>query len=131
MAVAMMMMLSACTLAVTLADPRVMIGSMYTAKQGLNDLAKTAWKEKVDKYMGTATDVKQLSDPYYVVGVNNTHDFGMITPTKAMEVVLFMYALYVAICSCSQKNMFLVECNGNQAWRFYVCRCRQNCSFCK
>uniref|UniRef100_A0AAV1TEN4 endo-1,4-beta-xylanase n=1 Tax=Peronospora matthiolae TaxID=2874970 RepID=A0AAV1TEN4_9STRA len=86
MAVAMVLMLrAACTLALALADSRVMIGSMYTAKQGLNDLAKTAWNERGGKYMGTATDVKQLSDPYYVVGVNNTHDFGMITPTKAME----------------------------------------------
>ncbi|KAI9918753.1 hypothetical protein PsorP6_011260 [Peronosclerospora sorghi] len=72
--------LSARLLLVALADPRVMIESTYTDPKGLNDLAKTMG----NKYMGTATDVKQLSDRFYTEELSNTHDFGVITPLKAM-----------------------------------------------
>ncbi|KAG1695190.1 hypothetical protein DVH05_020831 [Phytophthora capsici] len=63
-----------------------MVESTYTDPQGLNDLAKTAWQEKGGKYMGTATDIKQLGDPYYIKVLNDTSDFGVITPTNAMKV---------------------------------------------
>ncbi|KAE8909739.1 hypothetical protein PF003_g5830 [Phytophthora fragariae] len=79
------LVLGACSLAVAVADPRVMIETTYTSSEGLNDLAKTAWKSKGGKYMGTATDIKQLSDPYYLQVLNDTHDFGVITPTNAMK----------------------------------------------
>ncbi|KAG6582985.1 putative glycosyl hydrolase family 10 protein [Phytophthora cinnamomi] len=79
------LLLGACSLVVAVADPRVMIETTYTATEGLNDLAKTAWKDKGGKYMGTATDLKQLSDPYYLQVLNDTHDFGMITPANAMK----------------------------------------------
>lgn len=83
---AIALVLGAISLAVALADPRVMIESTYTETQGLNDLAKTAWKDKGGKYMGTGTDIKQMSDPYYIHELNDTRDFGMITPTNAMKV---------------------------------------------
>jgi len=70
--------LGASSLAVAVADPRVMIESTYTDTKGLNDLAKTMGS----KYMGTVTDVKQLSDKYYSAVLNDTSDFGMITPAN-------------------------------------------------
>ncbi|KAG1706720.1 hypothetical protein DVH05_027574 [Phytophthora capsici] len=75
---------SASLLVIVNADPRVMVESMYTDPQGLNDLAKTAWQSRGGKYMGTATDIKQLGDPYYINALNDTKDFGMITPANAM-----------------------------------------------
>ncbi|KAL3656840.1 hypothetical protein V7S43_018297 [Phytophthora oleae] len=73
--------LGASSLALAVADPRVMIESTYTDTKGLNDLAKSMG----NKYMGTATDVKQLSDKYYTGELNNTQDFSMITPANAMK----------------------------------------------
>ena len=69
--------------------------------------------------MGTATDVKQLSDPYYVVGVNNTHDLGMMTPMKAMEVVFCVCFVYSNMLMITKK-LSLVECHRNQVCRFSV-----------
>ncbi|KAI9981130.1 hypothetical protein PInf_010553 [Phytophthora infestans] len=71
-----------CVLASAFGDPRVMIESTYTDTKGLNDLAKSAWQNRGGKYMGTATGIKQLSDPYYIQKLNGTSDFGMITPHK-------------------------------------------------
>ncbi|KAL4168878.1 hypothetical protein KRP22_012268 [Phytophthora ramorum] len=76
------LMLGATSLAVALADPRVMIESTYTDTKGLNDLAQEAMGIK---YMGTATGIKQLRDAHYTQELNNTHDFGAITPTNAMK----------------------------------------------
>ncbi|OWZ05768.1 Endo-1,4-beta-xylanase [Phytophthora megakarya] len=78
-------LLGASMLVVALADPRVMIDSTYTDTKGLNDLAKTAWQNRGGKYMGTATDLKQLGDPYYIKELNDTSQFGMITPANAMK----------------------------------------------
>jgi hypothetical protein len=83
---AVALVLAASSLTVAVADPRVMIESTYTKPEGLNDLARTAWKERGGKYMGTATDVKQLGDPYYIQMLNDTSEFGMITPANAMKV---------------------------------------------
>lgn len=80
------LLLNARFLTVAFGDPRIMIESTYTNSTGLNDLAKTAWQEKGGKYMGTATDVKQLDDPFYIEQLENTSDFGMITPINAMQV---------------------------------------------
>ncbi|KAG2893630.1 hypothetical protein PC129_g12270 [Phytophthora cactorum] len=79
------LVLGASLLAVAFGDPRVMIESTYTDTKGLNDLAKTAWQNKGGKYMGTATDIKQLGDPYYIQKLNGTSDFGTITPANAMK----------------------------------------------
>ncbi|ETL27173.1 hypothetical protein L916_19259 [Phytophthora nicotianae] len=79
------LVLGASSLAVAFGDPRVMIESTYTETKGLNDLAKTAWQNRGGKYMGTATDIKQLGDPYYIQKLNSTSDFGMITPSNAMK----------------------------------------------
>ncbi|KAE8996933.1 hypothetical protein PR003_g19775 [Phytophthora rubi] len=74
--------LGASSLAVAAAqETRVMIESTYTDTKGLNDLAKSMGS----KYMGTATDIKQLGDQYYTGELNNTQDFGMITPANAMK----------------------------------------------
>ncbi|POM61306.1 Glycosyl hydrolase family 10 protein [Phytophthora palmivora] len=35
--------------------------------------------------MGTATDIGELNDPYYVNQLKNTSEFGMITPANAMK----------------------------------------------
>ncbi|CAH0477555.1 unnamed protein product [Peronospora belbahrii] len=61
------------------ADPRVMIESTYTGKKGLNDLAKD-----LGKYMGTAIDIKQLSDKCQAGVLKDTKEFGMITPANSM-----------------------------------------------
>ncbi|CEG45746.1 endo--beta [Plasmopara halstedii] len=82
--VLIVLLLNASWLVVAFGDPRVMIESTYTDTKGLNDLAKTAWQNKGGKYMGTATDVKQLADPYYKAQLKDTSDFGMITPINAM-----------------------------------------------
>ncbi|CAI5729525.1 unnamed protein product [Peronospora destructor] len=73
--------LGACLVAVTIADIRVMIVSTYTGDKGLNDLAKSMG----NKYMGTTTDIKQLSDTYYARELNNTQNFGMISPVNSMK----------------------------------------------
>ncbi|RMX63128.1 hypothetical protein KXD40_007137 [Peronospora effusa] len=72
--------LGACLVAVAIADIRVMIGSTYTGPKGLNDLATSMG----EKYMGTTTDIKQLSDKFYATELNNTHNFGMISPANSM-----------------------------------------------
>lgn len=79
------LVLGASVLASAFGDPRVMIESTYTDTKGLNDLAKSAWQNRGGKYMGTATGIKQLSDPYYIQKLNGTSDFGMITPVNAMK----------------------------------------------
>ncbi|KAJ8550548.1 hypothetical protein ON010_g10521 [Phytophthora cinnamomi] len=56
------------------------IKSTYSGSKGLNDLAKAT-----GRYMGTATDIGELSDPYYVKQLKNISDFGMITPGNAMK----------------------------------------------
>ncbi|EGZ20278.1 glycosyl hydrolase family 10 protein [Phytophthora sojae] len=56
------------------------IKSSYSGSKGLNDLAKAT-----DRYMGTATDIGELSDPYYVKQLKNASEFGMITPANAMK----------------------------------------------
>ncbi|KAK1931696.1 Endo-1 [Phytophthora citrophthora] len=56
------------------------IKSTYTSTKGLNDLAKAT-----GRYMGTATDNGELSDPYYVKQLKNGSEFGMITPGNAMK----------------------------------------------
>ncbi|KUF82637.1 hypothetical protein AM588_10000423 [Phytophthora nicotianae] len=86
--------LGASSLAVAIADPRVMIESTYTDTKGLNDLAKSMG----NKYMGTATDIKQLSDKYYTGELNTTQDFGMITPANAMKVgIVYDYTVNVVV----------------------------------
>lgn len=91
--------LGASSLAVAFADPRVMIESTYTDTKGLNDLAKSMG----NKYMGTATDIKQLSDKYYAGELNNTQDFGMITPANAMKVcTVTSYEVFVSHLSLTQ-----------------------------
>ncbi|KAH7489069.1 Endo-1,4-beta-xylanase A [Phytophthora ramorum] len=76
------LVLGATSLAVALADPRVMIESTYTDTKGLNDLAQTMLG---GKYMGTATDTKQLKDKHYTQELNNAKDFSVITPTNALH----------------------------------------------
>lgn len=79
--------LAASSLAVAAQDTRVMIESTYTDTKGLNDLAKSMGS----KYMGTATDIKQLGDQYYTGELNTTKDFGMITPANAMKVCASLF----------------------------------------
>ena len=74
--------LGASLVAVTIAQPRVMIESTYTGNKGLNDLAESI----ENRYMGTTTDIKQLSDKYYAEELKNTRDFGMISPINSMNV---------------------------------------------
>ncbi|KAH7476621.1 Endo-1,4-beta-xylanase [Phytophthora ramorum] len=56
------------------------VKSTYSGSKGLNDLAKTT-----GRYMGTATDIGELSDTYYAKQLKNISDFGMITPANAMK----------------------------------------------
>ncbi|KAE8889598.1 hypothetical protein PF005_g311 [Phytophthora fragariae] len=56
------------------------IKSTYAGSKGLNDLAKAT-----GRYMGTAADIGELSDPYYVKQLKNISGFGMITPANAMK----------------------------------------------
>ncbi|CAH0484749.1 unnamed protein product [Peronospora farinosa] len=73
--------LGASSVAVTIAQPHLMIGSTYTGVKGLNDLAKSL----ANRYMGTTTDTIQLSDKYYAEELKNSRDFGMITPLNSMQ----------------------------------------------
>ncbi|GMF10274.1 unnamed protein product [Phytophthora lilii] len=57
------------------------VKSTYSGSKGLHDLAKAT-----GRYMGTATDNDELSDPYYVKQLKNISEFGMITPANAMKV---------------------------------------------
>ena len=52
--------------------------------QGLNDLAKATGKV----YFGTAADIPgpELSDVGYMTVLNNTHEFGQLTPANYMKV---------------------------------------------
>ncbi|GMF63783.1 unnamed protein product [Phytophthora fragariaefolia] len=67
-------------LSLVIAKGDTIIKSTYVGSKGLNDLAKVA-----GRYMGMATDIGELSDPYYVKQLKNVSDFGMITPTNAMK----------------------------------------------
>ena len=56
-----------------------------TGTKGLNDYAKAAGKV----YFGTAADIPgtaELSDVAYMTQLNNTHDFGQLTPANYMKV---------------------------------------------
>lgn len=55
-------------------------GSVYG--DGLNARAKAAGK----LYFGTATDNSELSDTAYTAILDNTQEFGQITPANSMKV---------------------------------------------
>ena len=54
-----------------------------TGTQGLNDYAKAAGKT----YFGTAADIPgpEQQDVAYMTQLNNTHDFGQLTPANYMK----------------------------------------------
>jgi hypothetical protein len=79
------------------------VKSTYSGTKGLNDLAKAA-----GRYMGTATDIGELSDPYYVKQLKNISEFGMITPANAMKV---RYQIAVS-CAWSSSNAVVSVCSG-------------------
>jgi len=56
-----------------------------TGTKGLNDYAKATGKT----YFGTAADIPgtgEQQDMYYMKELNNTHDFGQLTPANVMKV---------------------------------------------
>lgn len=57
---------------------------LYAQAAGLNTAAKAVGL----KYFGTATDNPELSDTAYETELNNTQDFGQLTPANSMKVSL-------------------------------------------
>ncbi|OWZ18184.1 xylanase [Phytophthora megakarya] len=57
-----------------------LLTSTYTGTKGLHELATAQ-----GKYMGTATDNGELTDTYYLAGLKNSSEFGMLTPGNAMK----------------------------------------------
>ena len=57
--------------------------------QGLNDLAKATGK----LYLGTAADIPgpELSDVGYMTLLNNSHEFGQLTPANYMKVCCLQF----------------------------------------
>lgn len=78
------LILGSISLAVARGDS--IVKSTYSGSKGLNDLAKAT-----GRYMGTATDNGELSDPYYVKQLKNASEFGMITPGNAMKVRVYSF----------------------------------------
>ena len=56
-------------------------GSPAPSGSGLNSLAKAAGK----KYFGSATDNSELTDTAYVAILDDTKEFGQITPANSMK----------------------------------------------
>ncbi|MCJ1390275.1 hypothetical protein MMC18_003133 [Xylographa bjoerkii] len=88
--------------------------------QGLNDLAKATGK----LYLGTAADIPgpELSDVGYMTLLNNTHEFGQLTPANYMkyeytepERGVFNYTGGDVILDVAEANGQLVRCH-NLVW---------------
>ena len=65
--------------------PFVVAAARHRHHTGLNVLAKAKGK----LYFGSATDNPELTDPAYVAGLDNTKDFGQITPVSNNPALCF------------------------------------------
>lgn len=77
---------TASTSTVTNTSGSTTITATATGTKGLNDYAKADGK----LYFGTAADIpgtNETTDKYYLAELDNTHDFGQLTPANAMKVL--------------------------------------------
>ena len=91
------------------------------AKTGLNELAKQAGKV----YFGTAVDIPgtaEENDKYYLQQLDNTRDFGQLTPANYMKYFatepqrgVFNYTGGDILVDIAKKNGQLVRCH-NLVW---------------
>ena len=76
--------------------PTSTVVATATGTLGLNDYAKAAGKI----YFGTAADIPgpEQQDVAYMTQLNNTHDFGQLTPANYMKVRRRFYFLLASTC---------------------------------
>jgi endo-1,4-beta-xylanase len=67
------------------------------AGQGAQAQLNTAAKAAGLLYFGTATDNSELSDTTYVQELDNTQDFGQITPANSMKVDISGHPFHTVI----------------------------------